>query len=209
MSDAAIRLTAFFTIFAVMAVVETWRPRRERNFTRPRRWTTNWAITILNTVVGRLMVFIAPFEAALWAANHGFGLFNLIQIPSWLAILLSVVLLDLAIWFQHWVVHHVPVLWQFHKVHHADRDLDVTSGARFHPVEIALSLLYKAALVLVLGVPAIAVVIFDIFLNGMAMFNHANFRIPQAIDITRKDIMLNTIHQTTNPLIARPLSEKS
>ena len=162
MSDAAIRLTAFFTIFAVMAVVEAWRPRRERNFTRPRRWTTNWAITILNSVVGRLMVFVAPFEAALWAANNGFGLFNLIELPSWFAILLSVVLLDLAIYAQHVIFHKVPMLWRLHRVHHSDLAFDVTTGVRFHPVEILLSLLIKAGLVVALGAPAVAVVLFEI-----------------------------------------------
>jgi sterol desaturase/sphingolipid hydroxylase (fatty acid hydroxylase superfamily) len=182
MSDSAIRLTAFFSIFILMALLEAFLPRRERNFGRVRRWGTNWSMTILNSVVGRLMVFIAPFEMALWASEQQFGLLNLFSTPTWLAIIISVIVLDFAIWFQHWVVHKIPLLWLFHKVHHADRDLDVTSGARFHPVEIALSLIYKAALVLLLGTPAAAVLIFDIVLNGMAMFNHANFNIPQGIE---------------------------
>lgn len=183
--EALIRLSIFLGLFALFASIETWFPRRARNLPRRERWFTAWSITALNTLTLRLMAVVLPLLAVGAAADaqaQGWGLLNLIALPGWLEILIAVLVLDFAIWFQHLVTHKVPLLWRLHRVHHADRDMDVTTAIRFHPVEIALSMLIKIGVVYALGPAAIAVVIFEVMLNGTAMFNHANMRLPLALD---------------------------
>ncbi|MEM6549880.1 MAG: sterol desaturase family protein [Pseudomonadota bacterium] len=182
MSDIAIRLSVFFGIFAAMALWELWRPQRDLVTARPRRWFTNWSISILDSVMVRLVFGAAAVGAAMDAATQGWGLFHSLAWPIWAEVLIAFVIFDFAIWLQHVLSHKIPVLWRLHRVHHSDRDIDVTTAIRFHPVEIAFSMLLKIGLVYALGAPVVAVILFEIVLNGAAMFNHANIRIPAAID---------------------------
>ena len=183
--ETTIRLAVFFGIFAAMAVWEALAPRRVRLYGRGSRWLTNWGISITNSVVSALMkaaLGAAAVLAAMDAEAGGLGLFNALDWPFWLEVLIVFVVLDFAIWFQHLVSHKVPVLWRLHRVHHADPDFDVTTAIRFHPIEIALSMLFKIALVYALGASVVAVILFEVILNGSAMFNHANVRLPARVD---------------------------
>jgi len=185
MSETVLRLGAFFGIFAVMALWEIAAPMRARVIARPRRWITNWAISMINagvTAAMRVGLGAAAVLAAVDAEAAGIGLFNAVDWPLWAEMLAVFVLLDFAIWAQHLASHKIPVLWRLHRVHHADRDFDVTTAIRFHPIEIALSMLLKIGLVYALGAPAAAVILFEIVLNGAAMFNHANIRLPAGAD---------------------------
>ena len=184
-NEAAIRLAVFLSLFAVLALAEARLPRRERRLPRQRRWLTNVGITVIDTVTLRLMAVVLPFlaiGAAADAALNGWGLFNLIALPVLLTVVLTVLIFDLAIWFQHLLTHKVPLLWRLHRVHHADRDIDVTTAIRFHPVEIALSMLLKIGLVYMVGPPVLGIFLFEIILNGTALFNHANLRLPKKVD---------------------------
>lgn len=184
-NEATIRLVIFLGLFLLFAGLETMLPRKVRTQPRQRRWVTNWAITLANTLTLRLMAVLLPVlavGAAVDAAQNGWGLFNLIGLPMVVEIVLAILILDLAIWAQHLVTHKIPLLWRLHRVHHADRDIDVTTAIRFHPVEIALSMLLKIGLVYLLGPAAIAVILFEILLNGTAMFNHANIALPGWLD---------------------------
>ena len=184
-NEAFIRLAVFLGLFCLLALAEACWPRRERRQDRARRWATNWAIVILDTLTLRLIAVILPLlavGAALDAAAQGWGLFNFMEWPGWLEVLLAILILDFAIWAQHLVTHKVPLLWRLHRVHHADVDIDVTTAIRFHPVEIALSMLLKIGLIYLLGPAALAVILFEIILNGTAMFNHANLRLPAVMD---------------------------
>jgi len=184
-NEAFIRLGVFLALFVVLALAEALRPRRVRALPRRHRWITNWGFTLLNTLTLRLMAIALPFlavGAALDAERQGWGLFNALDWPGWIEVALAVLILDFAIWAQHLVTHKVPLLWRLHRVHHADRDMDVTTAIRFHPVEIALSMLLKIGLIYLLGPAALAVLLFEVILNGTAMFNHANLRLPPALD---------------------------
>jgi sterol desaturase/sphingolipid hydroxylase (fatty acid hydroxylase superfamily) len=180
--EPALRLGAFFGIFAVMALWEALAPRRQRLFPRRARWSHNLALVALNGVIVRLAFPVAAVSFAALAAERGWGLLNAFEAPAWVAIPAAVIVLDLAIYLQHVMFHAVPVLWRLHRVHHADPDFDVTTGARFHPIEMALSMLIKLAVISVLGAPAVAVLAFEIVLNAAAMFNHANVRLPSGVD---------------------------
>ncbi|MDA8363111.1 MAG: sterol desaturase family protein [Gammaproteobacteria bacterium] len=177
-----IRLGAFFGVLIVMIFLELAAPRRTLSVSRVRRWTSNLGIVFLNSVVLRLLFPAAAVGCAMSATAHGWGLFNLVAAPFWVAVLGSIVILDLAIYLQHVMFHAVPILWRLHRMHHADLDYDVTTGARFHPIEILLSMLIKFAVIAVIGAPAVAVVIFEVVLNATAMFNHGNLRLPIALD---------------------------
>lgn len=183
--EAIIRLSVFLGLFTLFAVIEAKAPRRSRTQPRRTRWITNWAIIALDTLTLRLLALALPLlavGAAIDAGRNGWGLFNQLNIAPWLAIALTVLVFDFAIWLQHLITHKIPVLWRFHRVHHADRDIDVTTAIRFHPVEIALSMLLKIGLVYLLGPPAIGIIVFEIVLNGTAMFNHANIKLPLGLD---------------------------
>ena len=180
--EPLIRAIAFFGLFAVFGIAEAWAPKRDRAQPRRLRWLNNLAIVGISGLAVRLLAPMLPVGMALWAAESDVGLLNRIAVPGWLAVIASVVLLDLLIWVQHVAFHKVPVLWRLHRMHHADVDIDVTTGARFHPVEILLSLLIKLGAVALLGAPAAAVVLFEVLLNGTAMFNHANLALPRGLD---------------------------
>lgn len=179
------RLGVFLTLFGLFAGLEALSPRRQRAQSRARRWPTNIAITVLNTLALRALALGLPLlaiGAALDAQAQGWGLLNQTQWPDWVELLMAVLILDLAIWAQHLVTHKVPLFWRFHRVHHADRDLDVTTGLRFHPVEILVSMLLKIGLVYLIGPSALAVLVFEILLSGTALFNHANLALPLRLD---------------------------
>lgn len=180
--ESTIRLSVFAGLFFLMAVLETLRPRRKRSFTRAQRWFSNLGILFVGALFARFLLPWVPVSVALYAQSEGLGLLNQISAPNAVGLIGGVLLLDFLIYVQHVVMHKVPILWRLHRLHHADLDYDVTTGIRFHPIEIILSLLYKMGLILILGVDPVSVVIFEVILNGMAMFNHANFKLPIGLD---------------------------
>jgi len=180
--ESMIRLGSFGAIFALMAAWELIAPCRARAVSRSVRWGNNLALVVVNTLLVRLLFPTAAIGVAVFAHARGWGLLNYVELPSWLALGLALVALDLAIWVQHVLFHAVPALWRLHRVHHADLDYDLTTGARFHPLEIVLSMGIKFGLIAALGPPVLAVLIFEVILNGMAMFNHANVTLPPALD---------------------------
>ncbi|WP_187967950.1 sterol desaturase family protein [Aquibium microcysteis] len=200
MSEAAIRLTAFLSIFAAMAAFELWSPRLERAEMRgalkSRRWFTNLAMVVLSSVLVRILFPAAAVGAALWAETRQLGLFRWVGVDPVIAGLLGFVILDLAVWLEHWASHRIPILWRIHRMHHADTGFDLTTALRFHPLEIVLSMVWKAAVVVALGVPVAAVLVFEIVLNGMAMFNHANARLPAGLDrVLRRFVVTPDMHR--------------
>jgi len=188
--EVTIRLGFFLGIFAVMALWEVLAPRRALSVSKAMRWVNNLGLVALNTVLLRLLFPAAAVGLAAFAAERGWGLLNHFQVSFWLAVPLAVMAMDLVIWVQHVMVHAVPALWRLHRVHHADLDYDLTTGARFHPIEIFLSMLIKFAMVMVLGPPVVAVILFEVILNGMAMFNHGNVRLPLPLDRTLRALVV-------------------
>ncbi|MBF0256321.1 MAG: sterol desaturase family protein [Gammaproteobacteria bacterium] len=180
--EVAIRLGFFFGILVLIALWEVLAPRRALTVSKLMRWSNNLGLVFFNSFLLRLLFPAAAVGVAAFASSQGWGLFNYVAAPLWLAALASVVIMDLVIYLQHVMVHAVPLLWRLHRVHHADLDYDVTTGARFHPIEIILSMLIKFATILLLGPPVVAVVIFEVLLNGLAMFNHGNIRLPLGLD---------------------------
>ena len=180
--EVAIRLGFFLGIFAIMAVWEVVAPRRALAVSKAVRWVNNLGLVVFNTVILRLLFPAAAVGMAAFAANQGWGLLNHFEVNAWLAVPVAVVAMDLVIWLQHVMVHAVPALWRLHRVHHADLDYDLTTGARFHPIEIILSMIIKFATIVALGPPVVAVILFEVILNGMAMFNHGNVRLPEKLD---------------------------
>jgi sterol desaturase/sphingolipid hydroxylase (fatty acid hydroxylase superfamily) len=180
--EAAVRLAAFAAVFTLMAAWEIAAPRRELSLPKGRRWLANLGVTLLNAVLVRVLFPTAAVGVALAAGERHWGLFNVFAVPAPLAFMLSFIALDLVIWIQHVAFHRVPLLARLHRMHHVDLDFDVTTGLRFHPVEILLSLLIKSAAVVTLGAPAAAVLLFELALNLGSLFNHGNIRIPAAID---------------------------
>lgn len=181
-NENSVRLGVFLGLLVALAVVEALFPRRGRSFGRAPRWTGNLLLIAIGSVATSLLIPLAAMGTALVATEHGWGLLNLLSLPFWLQVLLAIILLDLAIYGQHVASHHIPLLWRFHKVHHADRDIDVTTGLRFHPLEIMFSMLFKMLVVLILGAPVLAVLLFELLLNAFPMFNHSNLKLPKRID---------------------------
>jgi sterol desaturase/sphingolipid hydroxylase (fatty acid hydroxylase superfamily) len=180
--EIALRLSAALFIFSAMALWEWRLPRRPFSAGRKNRWIGNVGILAIDILAVRLIAPVAAVGAALVAEKNGWGLLNVFQVPFWPAAVVSVVALDLVVYWQHVVFHHVPWLWRVHRMHHADVEMDVTTGLRFHPFEILLSLAIKIAAVLALGAPAAAVVVFEVLLNGTSMFNHSNVALPPGLD---------------------------
>ena len=192
----AVRVGAAAAVFITMALWEWRAPRRKLVTGRRPRWPGNLGIWLVDAAVVRLLGPVTVVGAALYAAGRGWGLFNWVVFPPWLAVVLGVIALDLTIYAQHVAFHYVPWLWRLHRVHHADLDIDVTTGVRFHPVEIALSILIKIVAVVALGVPAVAVVAFEVLLNATSMFNHGNVALPPAIEpIARWLVVTPQMHQ--------------
>ncbi len=204
LSEQSIRLTSFLGLLVILMVLEALAPRRQRVIDRWRRWPGNLGIAIVDTVVVRLFFPAAAVGVALMAQTHGWGLFNLVVWPSWLTIMLSVVALDLLIYAQHVAFHAVPFLWRVHRTHHSDPEIDTTTALRFHPIEIILSLLTKFTAIVALGVPPLAVLIFEVVLNASAMFNHGNIALPRAIDrVLRWVIVTPDMHRVHHSVVAR------
>jgi len=181
-NELLIRLAAFAGIFAVMAAWEILAPRRDQKLGRRTRWSGNIGIVIVDAVLVRLVFPITAVGLALVAEARGWGLFYVLDLPTWLSVPLAVMALDLAIYLQHVLFHAVPTLWRLHRMHHADLELDVTTGTRFHPIEIILSMGIKLGAVAAMGVPAVAVLAFEVLLNATSIFNHSNVRIPAWVD---------------------------
>jgi sterol desaturase/sphingolipid hydroxylase (fatty acid hydroxylase superfamily) len=180
--EAALRFGAFLSAFFLMALWEVLAARRKLSVSKGRRWLANLGLVVVDAAVVRVFFPAAAVGVALAARELEMGLFNKFSVPYPLAVAASVVALDLTVYLQHVMFHAVPVLWRLHMVHHADVDFDVTTGLRFHPIEILVSMLIKTGVIFLIGPPLIAVAIFEVILNGLAMFNHANVRIPRAIE---------------------------
>jgi sterol desaturase/sphingolipid hydroxylase (fatty acid hydroxylase superfamily) len=181
-AEPVIRLSCFLGVLLLMAFWELLTPRRPQAVGRGLRWPNNLGLVVLDTLVVRLLFPFAGVGMAFLAQTNGWGLFNLVALPPWLAVPAAVLLLDLIIYGQHVAFHAVPMLWRLHRMHHADLEFDVTTGLRFHPGEIILSILIKLAAVAVLGAPPLAVLAFEVLLNATSMFNHGNVRIPSGFD---------------------------
>lgn len=181
-NEPIIRSGFFFGMLGLMAIWEIVAPRRALTVSKAIRWVNNLGLVFLNSFLMWLIFPLLAVGMATLAQEQGWGIFNYFDVPFWLTVIGSVVALDFIIYLQHVMVHAVPALWRLHRVHHADLDYDVTTGARFHPIEIVLSMLIKFATIMVLGPPVLAVVIFEVLLNAMAMFNHGNVRLPLGID---------------------------
>ena len=180
--ESDIRLGCFLGVLVTMLIWEVVAPRRALRVSKTRRWLSNFGIVVLNTILLRVLFPAAAVGVALFASARGWGLFNHFDAPFWLATFACVVALDLVIYFQHVMFHAVSALWRVHRMHHADLDFDVSTGGRFHPIEIILSMLIKFAVIVTLGVPVLAVVVFEVLLNATSLFNHSNVRIPLGVD---------------------------
>ena len=180
--EPAIRLGIFISLFAVMALWEVLAPRRAQAIGRLRRWPANLGIVALNTLLVRLVFPTAAVGMALVSQARDWGLFHMLDTPDWFSVIAAVILLDLAIYLQHALLHAVPLLWRLHRVHHADLEFDVTTGTRFHPVEILLSMAIKLGVVAAIGPPAVAVLVFEVLLNATSMFNHSNIHLSEKYD---------------------------
>ena len=205
--EPAVRLGFFFGILVLMAIWEHLAPRRRPTVARSIRWFSNLGLVAINTIVLRaLQIFGVPILAvglALLAEERGWGLLNNVVLPHWFAILLAVLLLDLAIYLQHVMFHAIPMFWRLHMVHHADLDFDVTTGVRFHTIEIILSMCIKIAVIMLLGPPAVAVVIFEVALNGTSLFNHGNVRLPINLDrYLRLLVVTPDMHRVHHSVVA-------
>ena len=202
-NEPMIRLACFFAVLLAMMLWEWRKPRRALSLPRARRWPANLGIIVVDSVVLRLVFPVLAVGAAELAAARGWGLFHGLNAPLWLALLASLLILDLAIYTQHVVFHKVAVLWRLHRMHHTDLDFDVTTALRFHPLEIVLSMLIKLVLVTLLGVPAVAVMLFEVILNATAMFNHGNVGLPRRLDRALRWILvtpdMHRVHHSIRP----------
>lgn len=181
-NEREVRMSFFFGMLALIGIWEILAPRRALTISKAVRWTNNLGLVFLNSIILRLLFPAAAVGVAQIAAENNWGLFNYYDVPFWYGVIASVIIMDFVIYVQHVMVHAIPVLWRLHRVHHADPDYDVTTGARFHPIEIILSMLIKFATILLLGPAVIAVIIFEIMLNATAMFNHGNIGLPKGVD---------------------------
>jgi sterol desaturase/sphingolipid hydroxylase (fatty acid hydroxylase superfamily)/rhodanese-related sulfurtransferase len=199
-----IRLGAFAGVLSLMGLWELFRPRRSQSIGRDRRWPGNLGVVAIDTVLVRILFPTAAVGLALIAEARGWGLFNAMGSPLWVSIPLGVILLDLIIYLQHVLFHAVPALWRLHRMHHADLDFDVTTGVRFHPIEILLSMLIKLGAVAALGTPAIAVLIFEVLLNATSMFSHGNVGLPSGIDrLLRWIVVTPDMHRVHHSIHSR------
>lgn len=203
-SELLLRLGITLASLALLALLEALLPAKARVMPRLGRWVTNLSLGGLSSLAVRLMGPLTVAGAAVAAEQAGFGLFNAVTLPAWLTALAVLVLLDLAIWAQHLAMHKAPLLWRMHRVHHTDRDLDVTSGLRFHPFEAAVSMFWKAGVVFALGAPVAIALAYEIALNAMALFTHANLRLPGWLDrALRVVIVTPDMHRTHHSILRR------
>ena len=201
-NEPMLRLAVFLGVLVAMAGWELAAPRRRQDIPRVIRWTNNLALVVVDTIILRLTFPILAVGLAQMTEARGWGLFNALDVPLWLTVPLSILLLDLAIYLQHVLFHAVPGLWRLHRMHHADLEFDVTTGLRFHPVEIVLSMVIKLAVVMALGAPALAVLLFEVLLNATALFNHANIRLPAGVDrVLRWVVVTPDMHRVHHSVI--------
>lgn len=202
--EQIIRLTFFIGVLVCVAAWEMIAPRRVLSDSKKRRWFTNLSLVVINTIVVRFSVPILPIGMAVMAQERGWGILNLFTLPDWMKIVLAVMALDFVVYIQHVLFHFLPILWRFHKMHHTDLDLDVTSGNRFHPIEIVISLGIKLAAVALIGPSALAVVVFEVILNATAQFNHGNIRLPETVDRwLRLFVVTPDMHRVHHSVIPR------
>lgn len=199
---AVIRLGFFFGVLIIIALWEVIAPRRVLTVSKWRRWVSNLGIVIINTAIIRILFPAALVGMALFVQSKNWGLLPIMHLPYWLTVAIAVVILDLTIYLQHVMFHAIPTLWRVHRMHHLDLDFDVTTGIRFHPIEIVLSIVIKFGAVIILGAPALAIIIFQILLNGTSMFNHGNIRMPLWLDrIIRMVIVTPDMHRVHHSII--------
>ena len=203
-AEPLIRLGVFVAVLALLVAGELVAPRRQLQVRRWRRWPGNVGVVVIDTLLLRIVFPAAAVGLALVAEANGWGLLNLVAAPQWLAILVAVIVLDLIIYAQHVLFHAVPILWRVHRMHHADLDIDVTTGIRFHPVEILLSMVIKLGAVVALGAPPLGVMIFEVLLNATSMFSHSNIRLPAALDGHLRWILVTPdMHRVHHSIVAR------
>lgn len=202
-TEAGVRLAAFITVFAAMVVWELVAPRRASTLRKPKRWASNLGLVVLNSLVLRMVAPLGAVGVAIAAESRSWGVLHCFSMPNWAAVLTSVVLLDLAIYLQHVMFHAVPALWRFHMVHHADLDFDVTTGLRFHTIEILLSFGIKMLAIVALGPPPLAVFLFEVILNATSMFNHSNVRLSSRFDSLLRYVVvtpdMHRVHHSAIP----------
>ncbi len=193
--EHAIRLGIFLSLFIILAVVEFLFPLAKRKCCRLRQWSVNLSLAFLASLFLNILLPLLAVGVARFAADHSIGFFNIIDIPYAATVILALLMLDLLIYGQHVLMHKIPLLWSVHRMHHTEIGLDVSSAVRFHPIEIIISMLIKMLFVLILGVPVVAVIIFELLLNGLALFNHSNLKLPKGIDkFLRKFIVTPEVH---------------
>ena len=199
--ESTLRIAVALGMLALMALWELAAPMRRADMPRVIRWSNNLALVALDGALLRLVFPLTLAAFATWIGTKGWGLFALTNLPLWVEGLAAILILDLAIWAQHRAFHHIPLLWRLHRMHHTDTDFDVTTGLRFHPVEILASMAIKLAMVAVLGPPALAVLIFELLLNASSLFNHANIRLPARIDRALRLVLvtpdMHRVHHST------------
>jgi sterol desaturase/sphingolipid hydroxylase (fatty acid hydroxylase superfamily) len=202
--EQAIRLAFFFGVLAVIAVWELVAPRRTLTDSKRQRWFANLSLVLIDTAVVRFLLPVLPVGLALIAQERGWGVLNTVILPNWIKVALAVVALDFVIYLQHILFHFLPILWRLHRMHHTDLDIDVTTGNRFHPIEIVISIGIKLAVVALIGPPALAVVVFEVVLNATSQFNHGNIRIPEALDRwLRLVVVTPDMHRVHHSVIPR------
>lgn len=200
--EIAVRLGCFVGVLLLMTLWELRAPRRRLSVAKTPRWMSNLGLVVLNVVLARFVIPVTAVAAAVISQSQQWGLLHLVDWPIWMEVILSVVAFDLAIYLQHVMFHALPLLWRLHMVHHADLDIDVTTGLRFHTLEILLSALIKLAAVIIVGPVAVAVVIFEVLLNATSMFNHSNVRIPERLDrMLRWFIVTPDMHRVHHSVI--------
>lgn len=195
-NEASIRLVFFIFIFAVVAFYETRLPRRQLTVSKTSRWIINIGIVVINSIAPRFFFSAGAVGVAYWVDQHGWGIMNILRLPYFVSVIASVFILDFIIYLQHVMFHAAPAFWRLHMIHHADLDFDVTTGVRFHPIEILLSMVIKSAAILALGPPVLGVILFEVLLNGTAMFNHSNIKLPESKDkILRLFVVTPDMHR--------------
>lgn len=201
--EPLIRVSFFLGVLAIMAIWELALPRRRQEIPRLIRWSNNIAMVVIDTILLRLVFPVLAVELALMMQSQGWGLFNLFDLPAWIVFIASLLILDFIIYLQHVMFHAIPALWRFHRMHHSDLEFDVSTALRFHPLEIVLSMIIKLIAVALLGLPALAVLVFEILLNATAMFNHSNIHIPQPVDrVLRLFVVtpdMHRVHHSVKP----------
>lgn len=202
--EMTIRLSFFGGVFLLVALWELLAPRRRLLDSKGRRWLTNLSLVAVNAAAARVLLPLLPATLAILLTEKGWGLLNVLSLPGWLKIAFALIFLDLIIYLQHVLFHYQPLLWRLHRMHHTDLDIDVTTGNRFHPFEIIISMLIKLAAVAIIGAPAVAVISFEIILNAAAQFNHGNIKIPLQIDRWLRLLLVTPdMHRVHHSVIVR------